>query len=115
LNGPFPALVLEKPNAGENLGIRTVLNSLSATEFCMQLSEPVAVGEELLVITQLSHAILLLRGEVMGVEQNKSGSNCVSLRITQHQIFSALAGDPQVERFNVKDSMLGDSHISELQ
>jgi SpoU rRNA methylase family enzyme len=114
LNGPFPALVLEKANASGNLGVRTVLTSLSATEFCMQLNEPVELGEELLVITQLSHAILLLRGEVTEVQKSNSGSNCVSLRITQHQIFSALAGDPQVERFNVKDSMLGDSHISEL-
>jgi hypothetical protein len=111
LNGPFPALVLEKADASENLGVRTVLNSLSATEFCMQLSQPVALGEELLVITQLSHAILLLRGEVTKVQQPQSGSPCLSLRIKQHQIFSALAGNPSLERFSIKDLALDDARI----
>ena len=79
----------------------------------MQLNEPVAVGEELLVITQLSHAILLLRGEVTRVEQPKSGSHCLYLRIKQHQIFSALAGNPSLEKFNIKDLTVDDSRFRE--
>lgn len=113
MNGPFPALVLEKTKASENLGVRTVLNSLSATEFCMQLSEPLTIGEELLVITQLSHAILLLRGEVTSVEPAKSGFHRLYLRIKQHQIFSALAGNHSLEKVNIKDLTLDDSRIRE--
>ena len=99
---------------GESLGVRTVLNSLSATDFCVQMDRSATPGETLLVITQLSHAVLMLRGEVTRVQEVKADSYCLCLRIIQHQIFSSLAGEPQVERFNIKDSLLRDSHVSEI-
>jgi hypothetical protein len=78
-----------KPN--DNLGVRAVLTSLSATDFCMQLDQPVNEGEKLIVITQLSHAIVLLRGEVMRIKKDQLDSYCVCLCIRQHQLFSLAA------------------------
>ena len=80
--------MLENGLSNEKLGERTVLSTLSATDFCLQLSHRVYEGEKLLVITQLSHAFLLLRGEVMQVQKAKAGSYSLSLNIQQHQIFS---------------------------
>ena len=90
LTGPFPAVVLNTEETKESLGMRTVLNSLSATSFCIQLNRQLEFGKNLLVITQLSHAILLLRAEVTDIKQNQNGSYCACLRIKQHQIFSSL-------------------------
>ena len=90
LTGPFPAVVLNTEETKESLGIRTVLNRLSATSFCIQLNRQLEFGTNLLVITQLSHAILLLRAEVTDIKQNQNGSYSACLRIKQHQIFSSL-------------------------
>src|ERR1041384_690484 len=52
LQGPFPALVLETETNGDNLGTRAVLNSLSATSFCLEFDHTVSLGDQLLVMTQ---------------------------------------------------------------
>ncbi len=92
LKGRFPAVILQTGKPTDDLGVRAVLTSLSATDFCMQLHHSVDKGDKLMVITQLSHAIVLLRGEVVGVEQHEQGSDCC-LRIQQHQLFSLAAAE----------------------
>jgi SpoU rRNA methylase family enzyme len=112
LSGPFPAVVLETGKTSGNLGVRTVLNTLSATDFCMQLGHRVRAGETLLVITQLSHAILLLRGKVKQAQKEKPGAYRVAVDIEQHQIFSLAAGS-SLERFYQEDSQITPSQMSD--
>lgn len=92
LDGRFPAVILQTGKLGDDLGVRAVLTSLSATDFCMQLHHSVDKGDRLMVITQLSHAIVLLQGVVIGVERHEQGSDCC-LRIQQHQLFSLAAAE----------------------
>jgi hypothetical protein len=98
IQGPFPAVVLEVDAANESLGVRTVLDNLSARDFRLHMAQPPGEGKRLLVITQLSQAIVLLRGEITRVQDDEAGGYSLSVSITQHQIFSSLAGDPPVER-----------------
>lgn len=96
--GPFSAVALDVAACKQSLGVRTVVDNLSADSFCVRLAYRVEEGEKLLVITQVSQAVLILRGEVTRVEEQKDGTYSMAVRITQHQIFSSLAEDPQLER-----------------
>lgn len=88
-----------------------MLDTLSATDFCLQLRRRVSRGEQLLVITQLSHAFLLLRGKVTEVHK-KAGSYSLSLNIQQHQIFS-LTGGTSLTSFYEGDSHLAPSQMND--
>ncbi|HEX8889117.1 MAG TPA: PilZ domain-containing protein [Pyrinomonadaceae bacterium] len=98
IKGPFPAVALDVAACKETLGVRTVVEDLSADGFYLRLAYPVQEREELLIITQISQAILILRGEVCRVEEQKDGTYGLAGRITRHQIFSSLTGDSQLER-----------------
>lgn len=104
--------MLEVPTGNESLGVRTVLDNLSASGFSLSLSCPVKIGDKLLVITQISQAIVLLRGEVTSVEQD-GPLHKLRLKITQHQIFSSLtqgkAGDLNFAKSTVRDAALIDA------
>lgn len=91
-------MALDVAACRQSLGVRTVLDNLSAEGFYLRLAYPVKEGESLMVITQISHAVLMLRGEVRRVEEQGDGTYGLAGRITRHQIFSSLAGDPQTER-----------------
>jgi SpoU rRNA methylase family enzyme len=106
--------VLQIAGGNESLGVRTVLDNLSAKDFCLQLNHPVKQGENLLVITQLSQAILILRGEVTRVEEEAADTYRLCVSITQHKIFSSLAGDHSVEKLTIKDSRIENSRLSEI-
>lgn len=90
--------------------MRTALNRLSATSFCTQLNHQLEFGKNLLVITQLSHAILLLRAEVTDIKQNQNGSYSACLRIKQHQIFSSLITG---ERFSFREATVKELPLGE--
>jgi hypothetical protein len=92
LQGPFPALVLETETNGDNLGTRAVLNSLSATSFCLEFDHTVSLGDQLLVMTQLSSAILLLRAEVIEIRNVAPKVSFAWLSIRNHQMFSLQTG-----------------------
>jgi hypothetical protein len=47
-------------------------------------------GEKLLVITQISQAIIMLRGAVLRVEPQTDGAYGVAASITQYRIFSLI-------------------------
>lgn len=98
VSGPFPAVALDVAACKQSLGVRTIIEDLSAAGFSLRLSYPVEEGEKLLVITQVSQAVLLLRGEVTGVEQQADGTYGLTLSIMRHQIFSSLAGDTTLEQ-----------------
>jgi hypothetical protein len=103
--------VVESAAGNESLGVRTVLDNLSARDFCLQLNHPVELAEKLLVITQLSQAILMLRGEVTRVEKENAGTYHLCVSITQHQIFSSLAGDHGIDKLNIKEPRTENSRL----
>lgn len=98
ISGPLPAVALDVVACKQSLGVRTVVEDLSAGGFSLRLAYPVEEGESLLVITQVSQAVLLLRGEVTRVEREADDTYRLTLSITRHQIFSSLAGDATVEQ-----------------
>ena len=95
--GPLPAVALDVAACKQSLGVRTVIEDLSAGGFSLLMAYPVEKGEKLLVITQVSQAVLLLRGAVTRVERQSDDIYRLTLNITRHQIFSSLAGDATVE------------------
>jgi hypothetical protein len=82
----------------QSLGVRTVIEDLSAGSFSLLLAYPVQKGEKLLVITQVSQAVVLLRGEVKRIERQADDTYKLTLSITRHQIFSSLAGEATLEQ-----------------
>ncbi len=97
ISGPLPAVALDVAACKQSLGVRTVIEDLSTGGFSLRLAYPVEEGEKLLVITQVSQAVVLLRGEVTRVERQADDTYRLALSITRHQIFSSLAGDAIVE------------------
>jgi hypothetical protein len=98
ISGPLPAVALDVAACKQSLGVRTVVEDLSAGGFSLRLAYPVEEGEKLLVITQVSQAVVLLRGEVTGAERLPDGTYRLTLSITRHQIFSSLAGGATLEQ-----------------
>ena len=91
-------MALDVAACKQSLGVRTVIEDLSAGGFSLRLAYPVKEGEKLLVITQVSQAVVLLRGEVTRVERQADDTYRLTLSITRHQIFSSLAGEATLEQ-----------------
>jgi hypothetical protein len=87
ISGPFPAVVLNLAGCDNSFGLRTELENLSAGSFYLRLGQLFEEGEKLLVITQVSHAILVLRGVISHIETLPDGMHGLSVSIIQHQIF----------------------------
>lgn len=96
--GPLPAVALDVAACKQSLGVRTVVEDLSAGGFSLRMAYPVDEGEKLLVITQVSRAVVLLRGEVVRAERQADDTYKLTLSITRHQIFSSLAGEATLEQ-----------------
>lgn len=91
-------MALDVAACKQSLGVRTVIEDLSADGFSLRLAYPVEEGEKLLVITQVLQAVVLLRGEVTGVARQADDTYRLTLNITRHQIFSSLAGGATLEQ-----------------
>lgn len=87
--GPFPALALELSARGRELAAYTVLENFSASGFHMRLARPVELNEKLIVITQISQAVIMLRGTVVGAEEREDGTHDLAVTVECHQIFSS--------------------------
>lgn len=94
------------------MGVRTVLHNLSSKDFCLRVAKPVKRGDQLLVITQLSQAILMLRGTVTRIQQDEAGDYRLCAEIIRHQIFSSL-GEGPLEKLSKKNSSVRDSGRNE--
>jgi hypothetical protein len=73
----------------EGFGAPVVLEDLSAGGFRLRLARQVARGEWLLVIAQVSQALVALRGRVLRVEPRQEGY-CVAVAVTRYRFFSLL-------------------------
>jgi hypothetical protein len=95
--GSFPALALDVTGSDQKLGVYTMLENFSASGFYMRLARPVEPGAGLLVITQISQAIVLLQGSVVRVEELEGGAYGMAVVIAQHQIFSLRSNQQQTQ------------------
>jgi hypothetical protein len=86
--GPFPAIVLNTNDCQESLGIRTMLDNFSASGCYLRLTYKVKRDDSLLLITQISGAVIVIRGVVLRVNQRKDGTYGLAVSISQHQMFS---------------------------
>jgi len=76
----------------QSFGAPAVLDNLSAAGFYLRLAQPVTPDEKLLVIAQISQALIALRGRVLRVEPQKDGCG-LAVAIAQYKIFSLLEMD----------------------
>ncbi len=88
ISGPFPALALDLSSECKKLGVYTVLEDFSASGFYMLRERPAEFGETIVVITQISQAIVMLRGTVVRVEKQPDGTYGLGVAVKRHQIFS---------------------------
>ena len=88
ISGPFPALALDLSPDCKKLGVYTVLENFSASGFYTLRERPAELGECLVVITQISQAIVMLQGAVVRVEEQKDGTYGLGVAVKRHQIFS---------------------------
>jgi hypothetical protein len=88
--GPFPAVALDADTCSQKFGVHTVLDNLGADGFYLRLAQQMELGEKLLVITQVSQAIIMLRGAVLRIEPQKDGAYGVAACIAQYRIFSLI-------------------------
>ena len=95
INGPFAAIALDLEACQQTLGVRTVLDDLSAESFCLKLPYRVNKKDKLLVITQISEAVIVLRGEVVQIEEQGDGTFRLAVAISDHQMFS-LRNNPSI-------------------
>ena len=86
--GPLPAIALDVTGSGRRLGVHAVLDDLSAGGFYLRLARPAREGEQLLVVTQVSGAVIVMRGAVLRVEPQEDGTCGLAVAVRRHQIFS---------------------------
>jgi hypothetical protein len=85
-------VVLDAGRGSQGFGAPAVLDDLSAGGFRLRLARQVARGERLLVIAQVSQALIALRGPVLRVEPQEEGY-CVAVAVTQYRFFSLLEAE----------------------
>ena len=88
--GPIPAVALDMTASSQKLGVHMVLDNLSAGGFYLRLARRVEHCEKLSIITQISHAIIMLRGAVLRIEPQMDGAYGLAVQITQYRIFSLI-------------------------
>ena len=67
-------------------GTQAVLEDLSAGGFRLRLARPFARGERLLIVAQVAHALVALRGRVLRAEP-QSGGWRLAAAVAQYKIF----------------------------
>jgi hypothetical protein len=92
--GPFPAVVKGVDARGERFKVSTVLDALTASDFCLRLRRLVNAGERLFVVVRIHRATVLLRGRVLQVESEDDGGCGLEVSITRSRFL-----DPDNEGF----------------
>ncbi len=72
----------------KSLGVRTVLDNFSASGCYLRLARRVKQGDSLMLITQISGAVIVIRGVILRVKQREDSTFGIAVSISQHQIFS---------------------------
>ena len=88
IGGPFPAIALNVGACQKSLGVRAVLDNFCASGCYLRMTHGIEQDESLVLITQISGAVIALRGVVLRVEQRNDGTYGLAVAISQYQIFS---------------------------
>jgi hypothetical protein len=72
----------------QDLGIQAVLDNLSAEGCYLRIARAVEENQQLVIISQVAQAVVMLRGHVLRIEELTDGAYGLAIAITQHQIFS---------------------------
>ena len=92
--GPFAAVVKGVDAAGERFKVSTVLDALTASDFCLRLRRMVKAGDRLFVAVRIHKATVLLRGRVLQVEPEDGGGCGLEASISRSRFL-----DPDNEGF----------------
>jgi hypothetical protein len=65
-----------------------VLDNFSCSGCYLRLARRIVKGEKVMLITQISGAIIVLRGVVQRIRLRKDGTYGIGVTTEQHQIFS---------------------------
>jgi hypothetical protein len=84
LEGPFPARVKGQRVSGQRFIADTVIENLSAHDFCVRLIERVEPDERLFVAARLDKSVVALRGKVLQTLLRADGMWDVTVLITRY-------------------------------
>lgn len=90
-------MVLDAGGQRNVFGAQAMLDNLSTNGFYLRLARTVARGERLLVVVQVSQALVALRGTVLRAEPQKDGCG-LAVAVAQYRIFSLLEVNKSVRR-----------------
>lgn len=112
VSGPIPAVALDMSEKAEQLGTYLTLDNLSAGGFYVRLDHYFSWHEKLFLVTQISQAVIAIRGSVLRAGDREGDGYGHAFAIEQHQIFSL--GDVGAKQVAPLVSCLSDtSHKSE--
>jgi hypothetical protein len=86
----MPAVALDVTATSQKLGVHTLLCNFSVGGFYLRSAQRMEHGEKLSVITQISQAIIVLRGTVLRIEPQMDGTYGLAVKIAQYRIFSLI-------------------------
>jgi hypothetical protein len=85
IQGPFPARV-KGPGAGfQRFIAETVIENLSARDFCVRLEERIEPGQRLFVAARVDKAVVALRGKVLQALLRADGMWGITVLITRYR------------------------------
>ena len=88
VSGPIPAVALDVTGCADELGTYLTLDNLSAGGFYVRLSSLFKANQKLFLVTQISHAVIVVRATVLRTDNEVDGLYGHAFAIEQHQIFS---------------------------
>jgi hypothetical protein len=92
--GPFAAVVKGVDARGERFKVSAVLDTLTASDFCLRLRRLVSAGERLFVVVRIHKATVLLRGRVSQADPEEDGGCNLEVSISRSRFL-----DPDNEGF----------------
>ena len=78
--------------------MRATLENVGAGSFYLRTRRSSGPGEKLMVMTKLSHAVVLLRGAVTRAEELGGGEYGMAVAVERHQMFSLKATQTRTNR-----------------
>lgn len=104
ISGPIPAVTLNV-RGGDELGAPLLIDNLSAGGFYVRLARSVGEDERIFIVTQISQAVIVMRGAPLRSVRYPDGTCGQAFSILQHQIFSLVDGGAKQDRVCVFPDM----------
>jgi hypothetical protein len=85
IEGPFPARVKGSNASGQRFIADTVIENLSAHDFCVRLEERIEPSARLFVAARLDKSVVALRGKVLQAISRADGTWDITVLITRYR------------------------------